>query len=192
MGQIMRIKVNRIMVLYKPDKINNSHDRDELKLYPSKEVFIWNDQPICLLSKYQAKRLEKHFCGINGCQCTSGAAIQLDEEGNLWGIRVDWCENSWNILLEVLLESNGVIWGEKIRIIERLFAQEIDGTCSFWNDKRRAVLPIASRVISSRKKKEPAYILECPKFNKRENSPFDAAKIPDCKECECFVPKSRY
>ena len=193
----MRANVRRVLVIYKPDKTTNFHDREEIKLYVRAEVFFYKALPICLLSKNQAKRIEKHFCGIKECQCKSGIAIQLDDEGIIWGIRVESCEDSYPTLLDVLLSSKGVIWGDKLRIIERFFATEAGGICSFWNEKHRAMLPIIGRIISSRKKQELAYVLDCPKFIIEEGRKkgiracrIDGLSIgkTNCNGCEFFIP----
>ena len=94
-NSLYRIKLNRrietMKITYEPIGINNFHDSPNINLIVSGETATGFDDPVYLISKAQARRIEKHFCGITDCRCPAGAAIQLDESGTEFGIRVKWC-----------------------------------------------------------------------------------------------------
>lgn len=80
---------------YCPTGINNFHNSAPISLIVSgdKATGITCDGDVYRISTGQAKRIEKHFCGVAGCRCAAGAVQQLNEAGTEWGIRVDWCES---------------------------------------------------------------------------------------------------
>ena len=49
-----------------------------------------------LISKYQAEKVAKHFCGIESCDCPEGQVeiLGLDRghKPTAWGLSVDFCQ----------------------------------------------------------------------------------------------------
>lgn len=73
---------------YKPVGINNFHNSAPLKLYINSESTISDCGWVLPITKYQAVKIRKHFCGISGCGCPQGAVIETGE--NQFGIRVEY------------------------------------------------------------------------------------------------------
>lgn len=79
-------------ITYEPTGINNFHNCAPLNLFVKGEPEDNSyEGPIYRISKSQAGKLEKHFCGIKDCQCPKGAVIHLDADETEFGIRVKWC-----------------------------------------------------------------------------------------------------
>jgi len=81
-------------IRYAPIGINNFHNSNPINLIVSGKIWTdYNDRKFYLISPNQAKRIEKHFCGISDCKCPHGAAIQLDPYGKEFGINAYCCYN---------------------------------------------------------------------------------------------------
>ena len=52
----------------------------------------WSPEAVYYVSKRQARKIEEHFCGMSDCRCPKGEVVQLDAEGEHWGIPVANCE----------------------------------------------------------------------------------------------------
>ena len=76
-------------ITYEPG--NNFHNFPAIALRVTGEM-TWVDGDAFEISKNQAKRIEKHFCGISGCTCAKGHVIPLDAEGTRFAIAKKWCE----------------------------------------------------------------------------------------------------
>jgi hypothetical protein len=77
-------------ITYAPTGINNFHNSRPLVLVISGREVEGDTGMLFTISKGQAKKIERHFCGVIDCRCPAGAAIQLNEVGTLFGIRSEW------------------------------------------------------------------------------------------------------
>jgi len=60
---------------------NNFHNAGPINLIIDPfNIVRWNGDKLYLLSKAQASRIEKHFCGISDCCCGSGPMIVVDRD----------------------------------------------------------------------------------------------------------------
>jgi len=72
------------------DGINNFHNSQPITVRVDGETVDGNGETLYRISAGQAKRIERHFCGISGCRCAAGGVtVQLDSEGATWGLRAD-------------------------------------------------------------------------------------------------------
>jgi len=76
-----------MLIEYKPTGINNFHNSQSISLRITGEEF----EGMYVVSKGQYRKIYKHFCGIKDCRCAGGACVQLDPDGNTWGIRKAYC-----------------------------------------------------------------------------------------------------
>ena len=71
----------------------NFHNQSAITLIITGKRPGWNaDGDVYYVSKRQAKRIEKHFCGMKECGCPKGEVQQLDQDGTEWGIPVHNCK----------------------------------------------------------------------------------------------------
>lgn len=60
---------------------NNFHNSRPINiLIDPKDVVDYEGSRLIRISESQAKRLEKHFCGISGCVCGSGPVVEYDQD----------------------------------------------------------------------------------------------------------------
>lgn len=71
---------------------NNFHGAGDIKILVDPEDVIQGQdgKPLYKLTKVQAKKIEKHFCGISDCRCGSGPVIEYDQDcfglpAGVWG-----------------------------------------------------------------------------------------------------------
>lgn len=79
-------------VNYELTGINNFHNADAISLRITGKKEQGFDGEVYIISKGQARRLEKHFCGVTGCGCAKGAIEELNAEGTAFGIPVRFCK----------------------------------------------------------------------------------------------------
>ena len=63
-----------------PNGINDFHNRGPINiqvLAHEKEIEAgqWDQVTSYTISKYQARRIENHFCGISDCKCPAGGVV---------------------------------------------------------------------------------------------------------------------
>lgn len=59
----------------------NFHNASPIDLRVDLENTIeWNGDDLILLTDYQSRRIEKHFCGMSDCCCGAGPLIQVDND----------------------------------------------------------------------------------------------------------------
>lgn len=79
-------------ISYKPTGVTNFHNSDAIRLVISgRKIYGSGDREVYHISRRQARRVEKHFCGISGCRCPAGGVEQLNQGGTAWGLPVRWC-----------------------------------------------------------------------------------------------------
>lgn len=85
-------------IQYEPTGINNFHNSSGINLIVSGELSIskmGTDEQCYKISISQAKRIEKHFCGMKDCHCSKGATIIQDIDRDYkvteYGILCKWC-----------------------------------------------------------------------------------------------------
>jgi hypothetical protein len=77
----MRITIN-------PRGINNFHNSAPLAVRITGETVYAGEDVVYRISKRQAAKIEKHFCGITDCRCPrGGVVVELDQEGETFGLR---------------------------------------------------------------------------------------------------------
>lgn len=78
---------------YLPTGINNFHNSTPIALNVRTDRFSYHheDGEVYKITKSQAQRIKRHFCGIKECWCPAGAVIQLDQDGNEWAILKKYC-----------------------------------------------------------------------------------------------------
>jgi len=79
-------------ITYSPTGINNFHNSSDINLIISGEITEGHSGPVYRISRGQAMKITKHFCGVIDCRCPHGAAEQLDPDGTEYGIRVGYCD----------------------------------------------------------------------------------------------------
>lgn len=79
-------------IYYEPDGINNFHNSDGLHFIVSGQKLYDGEDEVYVISKGQANRAMRHFCGITDCRCPAGAVRQLNEDETLWGLPVKYCD----------------------------------------------------------------------------------------------------
>jgi hypothetical protein len=80
-------------IIIDPDGINNFHNCAPITVRVNGETMKYpgdfGADVVYYISKRQARRIEKHFCGITDCQCPAGGVVvQINAEGTEWGLRV--------------------------------------------------------------------------------------------------------
>jgi len=63
-----------------PSGIDDFHNRGPINIKVSEhneviEAGQWNQITAFTISKYQAKRIENHFCGMLDCKCPAGGVV---------------------------------------------------------------------------------------------------------------------
>ena len=76
-----------------PDGINNFHNCAPINVIVNGDEYKYpgdfNADHVYYISKYQARRIERHFCGITDCHCPAGGVVvQMNAEGTEWGLRI--------------------------------------------------------------------------------------------------------
>lgn len=75
-------------VVINPTGINNFHGSTPMVVRVSGEEITGWDERLYRISPRQAKRIETHFCGIDGCRCPAGGAVvETSPDGNEYGLR---------------------------------------------------------------------------------------------------------
>ena len=64
----------------------NFHNAKPITVRVGKPVAGMMGRPVYLISKSQARRIEKHFCGITDCRCNSGGIGEENAEGTVFSI----------------------------------------------------------------------------------------------------------
>jgi len=68
----------KMKISYEPSGTFNYHNSPAIKLIISGEdESIYGHVDAYIISAYQAKKINKHFCGIRGCQCPQGGTIDM-------------------------------------------------------------------------------------------------------------------
>ena len=81
-------------VSYLPTGINDFHNSGAINLIVSADdIDTITGYAMYRITARQARRIEKHFCGVFGCHCAHGAVQQLDADGTECGIFVKWCQS---------------------------------------------------------------------------------------------------
>lgn len=75
-------------IFYEPTGIKDFHNQGGLSFRVSGETSGDN----YIISRGQARRAQKHFCGMSDCRCPAGAVQQLTEDGSEWGLPIIFCE----------------------------------------------------------------------------------------------------
>lgn len=86
-------------ISYRPTNPSNFHNTRAILLTVSGNTDTGYDgEPVYLITRAQADRISKHFCGIRECRCSAGAVQQMsaDAETSDYGIRVAWCGDGWD------------------------------------------------------------------------------------------------
>lgn len=84
-GDAMKIK-------YQPSGKNNFHDSPPIYLIISGDKTEGYGGVVYRISRYQARKISEHFCGISYCGCRQGGAEQLDENRAEYGIKAEYCQ----------------------------------------------------------------------------------------------------
>jgi len=81
-------------ITYSPKGINNFHNATPINLCISGLTYIdyelHNAVEYYLISPRQRRRIEKHFCGVEGCACPSGGVTELFP--GEYAIRKSYCK----------------------------------------------------------------------------------------------------
>lgn len=76
--------------IYAPNGASNYHNSAPITLiFTGETESVYGEDDCYIISAGQAKRINKHFCGISGCQCAQGGTIDL---GQNHCIRIAFCE----------------------------------------------------------------------------------------------------
>ena len=72
-----------------PSGINDFHNRGPINIHVSEhdeeiETGQWNQITAYTISKYQAKRIENHFCGMSDCECPAGGVVSGIDGDQYW------------------------------------------------------------------------------------------------------------
>jgi hypothetical protein len=79
-------------ITYNPRGINNFHNADPIRILVSTIVDPDTPAPLYLITRRQAERIARHFCGVKECRCPAGGVQQMDPDGTEYAIPVKWCE----------------------------------------------------------------------------------------------------
>lgn len=66
------------MKTYKYDPKFNFHNQPPIRLKIDLSQAVNEPETLIVLSKSQAKRIRKHFCGVTGCQCNGGQTYEIE------------------------------------------------------------------------------------------------------------------
>lgn len=75
-----------MMITYKPDDRNNFHRAKPITLRVSGEM---HEKTHYTISRYQARRVWDHFCGIRDCYCPNGGLEEITE--GQYGLDIKFC-----------------------------------------------------------------------------------------------------
>lgn len=75
-------------ITIEPKGINNFHNAPALTVRVSGVEVQGFGERIYRISKRQARRIERHFCGISDCRCPAGGVvIETSANGDEFGLR---------------------------------------------------------------------------------------------------------
>jgi hypothetical protein len=80
----------KMKISYQPQDINNFHNVGPLNLVVGGRTIDWSGRETYLISPRQARKINKHFCGITDCRCSGGATYELNEDRTGYGIPVKY------------------------------------------------------------------------------------------------------
>jgi hypothetical protein len=83
-------------IRYKPEGINDFHNRyyhgGNIRLRITGTEVNDGNAWLYAITRNQFKRIKRFYCGVFDCKCPAGGVTQIDEEGTVFGIKKEWCE----------------------------------------------------------------------------------------------------
>ena len=72
-----------------PTGINNFHNSGPLAVRVTGQMALGMGEDLYVISRQQALRIKKHFCGVTGCRCPAGGVVvETSSDGNKFGLRI--------------------------------------------------------------------------------------------------------